>query len=72
MSSRKWTKRKGGLSDELAEPDDAMQPRLRIVARWVPLYAAQSCLRQSRLTVNIAGIGISVINKKPRVRSCAL
>ena len=39
----------------------------RITARWVPLYAAPEAVRQVRLSIELAGLGISVIDSVPRV-----
>jgi hypothetical protein len=67
MSSRSWTK---ALKSNGGNADGLQQPRVRIVARWVPLYCTKTCLRSSRIAINLAGIGVSVMDNTPQV-SCA-
>lgn len=56
----------GGTATHKMETD---KPKLRLFMHWVPLYAPESEVRESRISVDLAGVGVSLIDGEPKVCS---
>jgi hypothetical protein len=47
-------------------------PKIRVILEWVPLFAAGSCLRSSRMLLNLNGLCLSVIDNKQELLTASL
>jgi hypothetical protein len=56
----------------LAAPQTTSEPKIRVVMQWVPLFAARSCLRSSRMLLNLNGLCVSVIDTKQELLTASL